>query len=644
MQLASLTPTKVQEAVSVELHAILEKEKQACLLGVTGSGKTVVMSRVIEKLQLPTLVIAHNKTLAAQLYHEFQTLFPNNAVEYFVSYYDYYKPEAYVPSKDLYIDKESQRNEQIEQLRHSATGALMTRSDVIVVASVSALYGLGSPVNYKKASLILEAESKRARNSIIQALVSRQYLRNDEVLKPGGFRVRGDRLDLWPPGHRTALSLEWWGDEIENIRSLDPVSGERGPAMSRIVVFPATHYAIGSSEKALKVIEGQRDTQAANFFKENRLIEAQRIRERVNYDLESLRELGSCQGIENYAPTLEGRPPGTRPWCLMDYFPEDFLVITDESHQTLPQIGGIARGDRSRKQTLIDWGFRLPGSLDNRPQTWEEFINNTPKLLALSATPGKWEEENTSIVELLVRPTAIVDPSIATYSSEGQMQKLLEEIEKEISKNRRTLVTTLTKKMAERLSEYLIENGIKTTYLHSDILTLERLAILHKLRSGEIDVLVGVNLLREGLDLPEVGMVAILDADREGFLRGKSALIQTMGRAARNPEGRVLLFSEGQSGSMKAAIEEAERRRNLQLKYNKATGQTPQAIVKPLSVASELQEVFKKDGKSEPIIEEPILNNKIALEKAMLEAADELRFEEAGLLKKRLDKLIKSGN
>jgi excinuclease ABC subunit B len=328
----------------------------------------------------------------------------------------------------------------------------------------------------------------------------------------------------------------------------------------------------------------------------------------------------------------------------MDYFPEDFLVITDESHQTLPQIGGIARGDRSRKQTLIDWGFRLPGSLDNRPQTWEEFISNTPKLLALSATPGKWEEENASIVELLVRPTAIVDPSIATYSSKGQMQKLLEEIEKEISKNRRTLVTTLTKKMAERLSEYLIENGIKTTYLHSDILTLERLAILHKLRSGEIDVLVGVNLLREGLDLPEVGMVAILDADREGFLRGKSALIQTMGRAARNPEGRVLLFSEGQSGSMKAAIDEAERRRNLQLKYNKATGQTPQAIIKPLSVASELQEVFKKDGKSEPIIEEPILNNKIALEKAMLEAADELRFEEAGLLKKRLDKLIKSGN
>src|SRR5580658_3874569 len=543
------TPTADQpKAITALAEGVEQGERFQTLLGATGTGKTMAMAGVIQEVQKPALVIAHNKTLAAQLCNEFRTYFPRNAVEYFVSYYDYYQPEAYVPSKDLYIEKDSAINQEIDRLRHSATAALFARRDVLIVASVSSIYGLGSPEVYDENLQTLTKGEMIDRDRLLRKLVAIQYTRNDIALSRGTFRVRGETLEIFPAYAETAFRVILFGDEIERLQHFDPLTGELiEDDLEHVGIWPASHYNVreGQIEDAVTEIGRELNERCAELEAEGKLLESHRLRQRTQYDMEMLREVGFCSGIENYSRILDGRQPGERPFCLLDYFPEDFVCFIDESHQTVPQIGGMFEGDRSRKQTLVEYGFRLPSALDNRPQTFDEFLSITPQLVFVSATPGEYERSrSTRVVEQIVRPTGIVDPAVEVRETKNQIDDLMNEVRVRVERNERVLVTTLTKKMSEDLSQYLLEMGFKTRYLHSEIDTLERIQIIRDLRLGEYDVLVGVNLLREGLDLPEVSLVAILDADKEGFLRGETSLIQTIGRAARNVKGKVLMYAD----------------------------------------------------------------------------------------------------
>src|ERR1700752_3070868 len=563
---AAYGPTADQPAAIESLAAGIEAgERSLTLLGATGTGKTMTMAATIEAVQKPALVIAHNKTLAAQLCNEFRTYFPRNAVEYFVSYYDYYQPEAYVPSKDLYIEKDSAINQEIDRLRHSATAALFARRDVLIVASVSCLYGLGSPEVYDENLQTLRKGEFIDRDALLRKLVSIQYTRNDTALGRGTFRARGETLEIFPAYAETAYRVVLFGDEVELLQQFDPVTGEvLHDDIEHVGIWPASHYNVreGMIEDAVNEIGRELNQRCAELEAQGKLLESHRLRQRTQYDMEMLRELGFCSGIENSSRILDGRRPGDRPYCLLDYFPDDFICFIDESHQTVPQIGGMYEGDRSRKQTLVDYGFRLPSALDNRPQTFAEFLSITPQMIFVSATPGEYERSNsTKIVEQIVRPTGIVDPRVEVRETKNQIDDLMNEVRKRTERDERVLVTTLTKKMSEDLSQYLLEMGFKTRYLHSEIDTLERIQIIRDLRLGEYDVLVGVNLLREGLDLPEVSLVAILDADKGGYLRSETSLIQTAGRASRNVLGRVILYADRTTGSMARAIAEMRRRR-----------------------------------------------------------------------------------
>jgi len=641
---STFTPTADQpQAIKRIAEAIRRGDRGVTLLGATGTGKTMTMAGVIQELQRPTLVMAHNKTLAAQLCNEFRTFFPDNAVEYFVSYYDYYQPEAYVPSRDLYIEKDSAINEEVDRLRHAATAALFARRDVLIVASVSCIFGLGSPETYDRNVQILRRGDEVDRDALLRKLVSIQYTRNDQALSRGTFRVRGETLEVFPAYAETAYRATLFGDEVERLQHFDPLTGELiEDDLEHIAVWPATHYNVkeGTIDRAVEEIGRELNEQCAKLEAEGKLLESHRLRQRTQYDMEMLREVGFCNGIENYSRILDGRAPGSRPYCLLDYFPEDFICFIDESHQTVPQIGGMYEGDRSRKQTLVDYGFRLPSALDNRPQTFEEFLSITPQMVFVSATPGEWERaHSTEIVEQIVRPTGIVDPVVEVRETRNQIDDLMNEIRRRVDRDERTLVTTLTKKMSEDLTDYLLEMGFRVRYLHSEIDTLERIQIIRQLRLGEYDVLVGVNLLREGLDLPEVSLVAILDADKEGFLRGETSLIQTIGRAARNVDGTVLMYADKMTAAMKAAIDETERRRAIQIAYNEQHGITAQTIVKGISdIADFLNQESKVPGKrgrrSRRKAEEPMtlseLEKTIAeLEEEMLAAAEDLRFEYA---------------
>ncbi|MGZ6697457.1 MAG: excinuclease ABC subunit UvrB, partial [Solirubrobacteraceae bacterium] len=544
-------------------------ERFTTLLGATGTGKTMTMAGTIERLQKPALVLAHNKTLAAQLCNEFRTFFPDAAVEYFVSYYDYYQPEAYVPSKDLYIEKDSAINQEVDRLRHAATAALFARRDVVIVASVSAIFGLGSPQTYDDNLQVLRKGEEIDRDGLLRKLVSIQYTRNDTALGRGTFRVRGEALEIFPAYAETAYRATLFGDEVERLQHFDPLTGELiEDELEHVAIWPASHYNVreGTVDAAVEEIGRELNARCAELEAEGKLLESHRLRQRTHYDMEMLREMGFCNGIENYSRILDGRRPGERPYCLIDYFPSDFVCFLDESHQTVPQIGGMYEGDRSRKQTLVDYGFRLPSALDNRPQTFDEFLSITPQIVFVSATPGQYERTHSKkIVEQIVRPTGIVDPVVSVRETRNQIDDLMNEVRQRVDRDERVLVTTLTKKMSEDLTDYLLEMGFKTRYLHSEVDTLERIQIIRDLRLGEYDVLVGVNLLREGLDLPEVTLVAILDADKEGFLRGETSLIQTIGRAARNTEGTVVMYADKRTAAMDAAISETERRRAIQL-------------------------------------------------------------------------------
>src|ERR1700752_712206 len=596
---AAYGPTADQPAAIESLAAGIEAgERSLTLLGATGTGKTMTMAATIEAVQKPALVIAHNKTLAAQLCNEFRTYFPRNAVEYFVSYYDYYQPEAYVPSKDLYIEKDSAINQEIDPLRHSATAALFARRDVLIVASVSCIYGLGSPEVYDENLQTLSKGQFIDRDELLRKLVSIQYTRNDTALSRGTFRVRGETLEIFPAYAETAYRVVLFGDEVEQLQEFDPVTGEvLEDGLEHVGIWPASHYNVreGMIEDAVAEIGRELNERTAELDAQGKLLESHRLRQRTQYDMEMLRELGFCSGIENYSRILDGRQPGERPYCLLDYFPEDFVCFIDESHQTVPQIGGMYEGDRAPKQTLVDYGFRLPSALDNRPQRFEEFLSITPQLLFVSATPGEYERSNsTQIVEQIVRPTGIVDPRVEVRETKNQIDDLMNEVRKRTERDERVLVTTLTKKMSEDLSQYLLEMGFKTRYLHSEIDTLERIQIIRDLRLGEYDVLVGVNLLREGLDLPEVSLVAILDADKEGFLRGETSLIQTIGRAARNVNGRVLMYADKETDAMRAAMRETDRRRAIQVAYNEEHGITPETISKGISDMSDFLSLASK--------------------------------------------------
>jgi excinuclease ABC subunit B len=626
-------------------------DRNLTLLGATGTGKTMTMAATIEAVQRPALVMAHNKTLAAQLCNEFRTYFPQNAVEYFVSYYDYYQPEAYVPSKDLYIEKDSAINQEIDRLRHAATAALFARRDVIIVASVSCIFGLGSPETYNDNCQILLKGGETNRDELLRKLVSLQYNRNDTALGRGTFRVRGDTLEVFPAYAETAFRAIFFGDEVERLQHFDPLTGELiVDDLEHVAIWPATHYNVreGRLEAAITEIGRELNERTAELEAEGKLLESHRLRQRTQYDMEMLREVGFCSGIENYSRILDGRPPGARPYCLLDYFPEDFVCFIDESHQTMPQIGAMFEGDRSRKRTLVDYGFRLPSAMDNRPQTFDEFLSITPQIVYVSATPGPYErQKSTRVVEQIVRPTGIVDPQVEVRETRNQIDDLMREIRERTARNERVLVTTLTKKMSEDLTDYLLEMGLKVRYLHSEIDTLERIQIIRELRLGEYDVLVGVNLLREGLDLPEVSLVAILDADKEGFLRGATSLIQTIGRAARNVGGTVLMYADRQTESMRKAIDETDRRRAIQVAYNEEHGITPETIVKGISDISEFlmgdskvpQKGRRKRERQVDMSPAELEQTIVELEEEMLAAAEELRFEYAAKLRDEIREL-----
>jgi len=624
-------------------EGILHGKKHQTLLGATGTGKTFTMAQVINKVQKPTLVIAHNKTLAAQLASEFKEFFPNNAVEYFVSYYDYYQPEAYIPQSDTYIEKDASINEEIDKLRHSATSALFEREDVIIVASVSCIYGLGSPQEYKALLLSLRRGMEKNRDDVLRKLIDIQYNRNDVNFTRGTFRVRGDVVEIFPAANSEhAIRVEFFGDEIERITEIDVLTGEVLAEREHVAIFPASHYVTGQDkmQRAIKSIEAELEEQLAYFKEQGKLLEAQRLEQRTRYDIEMLQEMGYCSGVENYSRHLNGLPPGATPYTLLDYFPDDFLIMIDESHITLPQIRGMYNGDKARKEMLINHGFRLPSAADNRPLTFEEFEKHVKQIIYVSATPGPYElEKAPDFVEQVIRPTGLLDPTIDIRPSKGQIDDLLGEINERIEKNERVLVTTLTKKMAEDLTDYLKEVGIKVRYLHSDIKTIERMQIIRDLRIGTFDVLIGINLLREGLDIPEVSLVAILDADKEGFLRNERSLIQTIGRAARNASGHVIMYADKMTQSIERAVEETNRRRERQIAYNEEHGITPQTIRKAVrevieaTKAAEEQEEYLPQKAYSKLSKKERKDVLLRLEEEMKEAARALNFERAAELR-----------
>ncbi len=649
---APYKPTGDQpQAIAELVKGFKEGNQCQTLLGVTGSGKTFTMANVIQQLQKPTLVIAHNKTLAAQLYGEFKEMFPDNAVEYFVSYYDYYQPEAYVPSSDTYIAKDSSVNEEIDKLRLSATAALIERRDVIVIASVSCIYGLGEPENFEQMMVSLRPGMEKDRDEVLRQLIDIQYDRNDMDFKRGTFRVRGDTVEIVPADRGdTAIRVEFFGDEIDRISEIDMLTGEVKNTLKHIAIFPASHYVVPKErmEKAIRNIEIELEEQVKYFKSEGKLLEAQRIAERTNFDIEMMRETGFCSGIENYSRHLAGLAPGQPPNTLMDYFPDDFIIMIDESHKTVPQIGGMYHGDQSRKRTLVEYGFRLPSALDNRPLSFDEFESKIDQVMFVSATPGKYEEEHELLrAEQVIRPTGLLDPEVEVRPVEGQIDDLIGEVNKEIANKHKILITTLTKRMAEDLTDYMRELGIRVRYLHSDIDTLERTEIVRDMRLDVFDVLVGINLLREGLDIPEITLVAILDADKEGFLRSETSLIQTIGRAARNAEGHVIMYADTITDSMRAALDETQRRREVQMAYNEEHGITPKTIQKAVRdliavskkvAASEVQMEKDPESMSEKELEKLIKE----LEKQMKKAAADLNFEAAAELRDKLIELKKT--
>ncbi|PTY40566.1 excinuclease ABC subunit UvrB [Brachyspira hampsonii] len=640
-------------AIDSLVKGLENKNKYQTLLGVTASGKTFTIANVIEKANRPTLVMSHNKTLAAQLYRELKDFFPNNAVEYFVSYYDYYQPEAYVPAKDLYIDKDASVNDEIDRLRLKATTSLLERRDVIIVASVSCIYGLGSPEDYRKLYIAIEKDGEYDRDEIIEKLVSIQYERVKDVLERARFKVIGDTIEIMSAYSDEVIRIEFFGDTVERIIKINPITRQKLVEQDRVVIYPAKHFVTGGEKLAagIKLIEEELEEQYNKFKSEGKLVEAERIYGRTKYDLEMLREVGYCAGIENYSRPLSGRKEGDRPACLIDYFPEDFLTIIDESHVSVPQIRGMFFGDRSRKETLVKYGFRLPSALDNRPLFFEEFEKLTNDTIYISATPAEYElKKSSQVVEQIIRPTGLLDPIIEVYPIDGQIDRILEEIKKTVSNNERIFITTLTKKMAEDLTKYLNENGVRTRYLHSDIQTVERVEIIRDLRLGAFDVLVGINLLREGLDVPEVSLILILDADKTGFLRNTTTLIQTIGRAARNANGRVIMFADTISDAMKVAIDETERRRKIQMEYNKEHNITPKTIIK------KIQDIIEREEKVETSYELHFdfrrFNERVKidpqqksddyikeLEKEMKKASDSLEFEKAIEIREKINQL-----
>ena len=633
------------QAIEQLVKGFKEGNQFETLLGVTGSGKTFTMANVIQQLNKPTLVIAHNKTLAAQLYSEMKEFFPNNAVEYFVSYYDYYQPEAYVPSTDTYIEKDSAINDEIDKLRHSATAALSERNDVIIVASVSCIYGLGSPIDYKNMVISLRPGMEKDRDEVIHKLIDIQYTRNEMDFKRGSFRVRGDVLEVFPAySGSEAYRIEFFGDEVDRIMEIEALTGEVKAQLEHVAIFPASHYVV-PKEKMMRATENilaEMKEQVTFFKSEDKLLEAQRIAERTNFDVEMMRETGFCSGIENYSRHLVGSAPGQPPCTLLDYFPDDFLIIVDESHITLPQVRGMYFGDRSRKKTLVDYGFRLPSALDNRPLNFEEFETHINQMMFVSATPSTYEADHELLrAEQIIRPTGLLDPEVEVRPVEGQIDDLLGEIHKETDKGNKVLVTTLTKRMAEELTDYMREVGIRVKYLHSDIDTLERIEIVRDLRMGVFDVLVGINLLREGLDIPEITLVAILDADKEGFLRSETSLVQTIGRAARNSEGHVIMYADNMTDSMHAAITETERRRTIQDKYNKEHGITPQTIKKDIRDLIKISDDHEEESTGYEKDMESMSKKELKevierLSKKMNQAAAELNFEMAAQLRDEL--------
>ena len=640
-------------AIDSLVKGLENKNKYQTLLGVTASGKTFTIANVIEKANRPTLVMSHNKTLAAQLYRELKDFFPNNAVEYFVSYYDYYQPEAYVPAKDLYIDKDASVNDEIDRLRLKATTSLLERRDVIIVASVSCIYGLGSPEDYRKLYIAIEKDGEYDRDEIIEKLVSIQYERVKDVLERARFKVMGDTLEIMSAYSDEVIRVEFFGDTVERIIKINPITRQKIAEQDRVVIYPAKHFVTGGDKLAagIKLIEEELEEQYNKFKSEGKLVEAERIYGRTKYDLEMLREVGYCAGIENYSRPLSGRKEGDRPACLIDYFPKDFLTIIDESHVSVPQIRGMFFGDRSRKETLVKYGFRLPSALDNRPLFFEEFESLTNDTIYISATPAEYElKKSSQVVEQIIRPTGLLDPIIEVYPINGQIDRILEEIKKTVSNNERIFITTLTKKMAEDLTKYLNENGVRTRYLHSDIQTVERVEIIRDLRLRAFDVLVGINLLREGLDVPEVSLILILDADKTGFLRNTTTLIQTIGRAARNANGRVIMFADTISDAMKVAIEETERRRKIQMDYNKEHNITPKTIIKKIQDIIEREEKvetsyelhfdFRRFNERVKIDPEQKSDDYIKeLEKEMKKASDSLEFEKAIEIREKINQL-----
>ena len=628
------------DAIRALVDSVRKGNKKQTLLGVTGSGKTFTMANMIQELQRPSLIISHNKTLAAQLYSEFKTFFPENAVEYFVSYYDYYQPEAYVPSTDTFIEKDSSINEEIERLRLAATGSLISRNDVIVIASVSCIYGLGSPDDFRALSIEVKVGQELERDILLESLIDSLYNRNDVELKAGKFRVRGDVVDIFPAYANQPIRIEFWGDEVEAIREIDPISGETLQTFENYRIYPANQYVTTKDKLggACKAIESELEERVKWFEREALLLEAQRIRMRTEYDLEMLREIGFCNGIENYSRHLSKRKPGQRPWCLIDFFPDDFLLFVDESHVTIPQVGGMYNGDYSRKKRLVDFGFRLPSALDNRPLKPDEFEEVTKQTIYVSATPAAFEMENSSIiVEQLIRPTGLLDPEMERRPIKGQVEDSINEIKKTVKEGYRVLVTTLTKRMSEDLTDFLRDHDVRVEYLHSDIDAIERVEILRNLRAGEFDVLVGVNLLREGLDLPEVALVLVLDADKEGFLRSETSLVQTAGRAARHEKGRVIFYADIMTQSLRKAWDTCQYRREKQIAYNKKNGITPRSVIRPVQESLRV----KKEENDELAVAEDVSSKdakKLAkqLEKEMIEAVRKLEFEKAALLRDQI--------